>query len=89
VAFFFGGPAWALFIAAVCAIVSTLARDVRTAQQVVWLIMFFATFALGYLLAGLLPLGAGAQLLVAAAGLCATVFAVALGTQVVSRDLSR
>jgi ABC-type Na+ efflux pump permease subunit len=89
IAFFFGGPAWALFVGAVCAVVSTLAHDVRTAQQVVWFVMFFATFGCGYLLAGLLPLGAGAMLLVAASGLSAAVGAVAIGTQVISRDLSR
>ncbi len=89
VAFFIGGPAWAMFISTMCAIVSTLARDVRTAQQVVWFIMFFATFACGYLLAGLLSMGVGAQLLVAGAGICATVGAVAFGPQVISRDLAR
>jgi ABC-type transport system involved in multi-copper enzyme maturation permease subunit len=89
VAFLLGGPAWAVFVCAVCAIVSSLARDVRTAQQGVWFVMFFATFACGWLLSSLLPRGVGVQLLVAGLGAVAGAVALAAGAQVISRDLSR
>lgn len=89
VAFLFGGPLWAMVVAAMCAIVSTLSRDVRTAQQAVWFVMFFATFVCGYLLAVLVPRGVLVQLAVAVAGgLCAWGIVVA-GSQIVSRDLPR
>ncbi len=89
VAFFVGGPLWAACIATVCAIVSSIAEDVRTAQQGVWFVMFFATFACGYLLAALLPQGVGVQLGVAGLAAVATAGALAIGSLVISRDLSR
>jgi len=89
VAFFLGGPAWSLFTCTVCAIVSSLSRDVRTAQQGVWFVMFFATFACGFMLAALLPEGVFVQLGVAVVGLTATAGALAAGGLVISRDLSR
>jgi ABC-type Na+ efflux pump permease subunit len=52
-------------------------------------IMFFATFGCGYLLAGLMPDGAGVQAVVAGMGAVATLGALFAGSQVISRDLSR
>ena len=89
VAFFLGGPIWAACVASVCAIVSTLASDVRTAQQVVWFVMFFATLLCGYMLATALPEGVLVQLGVAGVGAAATAGTIALGSQVISRDLTR
>lgn len=89
IAFFLGAPMWAAFIASLCSIVSSLAKDVRTAQQTVWFVMLFATMGCGYLLAGLLPRGPAVQLGVAAVGLLCTAGALAAGSMVISRDLSR
>lgn len=89
IAFFLSGPAWAAFIATLCAIISSVAKDVRTAQQSVWFVMFFATFAVGYLLAGLLPDGPTVQLGVAGLGTLCAVGALALGGQIISRDMGR
>ncbi len=89
VAFFLGGPAWALFTAALCAVVSSLARDVRTAQQGVWFVMFFLTFAAGLLLAAAIPQGAVVQLGVAGLGVAGAVGALVAGGAIISRDLSR
>jgi ABC-type Na+ efflux pump permease subunit len=89
VAFVFGGPAWAAAVSAVAAVLSGLATDVRTAQQGVWFVMFFATFGCGYLLAGLLGSGVGAALSVAGFGMLCTLAATVVGGQVISRDLGR
>jgi ABC-type transport system involved in multi-copper enzyme maturation permease subunit len=89
IAFLVGGPLWAMVVAALCAIVSTLSRDVRTAQQAVWFVMFFATFVCGYLLAVLVPEGPLVQAAVAAVGAFATWGAVTAGSQIISRDLRR
>lgn len=89
IAFLVGGPLWAMVVASLCAIVSTLSRDVRTAQQAVWFVMFFATFVCGYLLAVLVPEGVIVQLAVAAVGLAATWGAITVGSQIISRDLRR
>jgi ABC-type Na+ efflux pump permease subunit len=89
VAALIGGPVWAAAIAVVCAIVSALARDVRAAQQGVWLIMLFATLGAGYLLAGRLADGVLVQLLVAAGGAGLAAAALAVGGRILSRDLGR
>lgn len=89
VAFFLGGPAWSAAIGAVCAIVSTMSRDVRTAQQAVWLIVLVAQFSCGLMLTMMLPEGVGTQLVVAAAGAVLAAGTLWIGSQVISRDLSR
>ena len=89
VAFFFGGPLWALFVGTVCAIMSSLARDVRTAQQAAWFFVFFSTLAFGLPLGMMITFGAVFQLIVAAGGLGAFLTAVILGSLVISRDLGR
>jgi ABC-type Na+ efflux pump permease subunit len=89
IAFVLGGPAWAAAIGALCVIASSAARDVRTAQQLVWLLMFFATFVCGFLLAGLLPYGPAVQAGVAGLGAFSAFVGLAVGAQVIRRDLGR
>lgn len=89
VAFLLGGPAWALAIGSACAIISSLSHDVRTAQQGVWLVVLVAQFACGLMLTALLPEGPFVQLGVAGFGLGVAAFVLWLGSQVISRDLSR
>ena len=71
------------------ATLSAMARDVRTAQQGVWFVMFPATLSAGYLLAGRMADGPVVQLVVAALALVLAGAALLVGSQVISRDLSR
>lgn len=89
VAVLVGGPLWALGVGIICATLSAMARDVRTAQQGVWFVMFPATLSAGYLLAGRLTDGVAVQGVVAALGLVLAGAALIVGSQVISRDLSR
>ncbi len=89
VAAFVGAPVWAVAVGLICATLSALARDVRTAQQGVWFVMFFATFAAGGLLTGRLQDGVLVQLVVLALGLVLGAGALLVGTRVISRDLAR
>lgn len=89
VAFLLGGPLLALCVGTLCTILSALSRDVRTAQQGVWFLVFFATFGAGFLLTQALPAGVGTQLLVAAFGAGTTAVAIAVGASVITRDLGR
>ena len=89
VAAYLGGPLWALGVDIICATLSAMARDVRTAQQGVWFVMFFATFSAGYLLAGRLGDGALVQLQVAALAIVLAGAALLVGSMVISRELSR
>lgn len=89
VATFVGAPLWAGAVAILCAIVSAVARDVRTAQQGVWLLMFFATLGAGYLLAARMADGALTQFLVALLGASIGGAALFVGARVLSRDLGR
>ena len=74
--FTIAGPLWALFIGAICTVVSAQVSDVRTAQQGVWLVVFFASLLCGSLLTWSLQSGLSAQL--AAIGLAAMGFAMVL-----------
>ncbi len=89
IAFFVGAPAWATFIGALCVAISSLSRDVRTAQQAAWFLVFFATFVVCPLLVNLMPAGAVTQLIVAGVGLLLAGAALVLGTVLLSRDLGR
>ncbi|HMV65617.1 MAG TPA: ABC transporter permease subunit [Myxococcota bacterium] len=89
VAFFLGAPAWSACIGALCVAVSSLASDVRTAQQAAWVLVFLATFVVGPLLVSLMPYGAVVQLVVAGIGLGLAAIAVLLATLIVSRELGR
>ncbi len=87
VAFFLGGPAWAVALAGMGAAVSLRSRDVRTAQQGVWLVVFFATLVVGMALGGALQEDVGFQLVVALLGLLAAAGTVLLGTMLLARDI--
>lgn len=89
VAFLLGGPAWGVFIATMCTIVSSFATDVRTSQQAVWMVMFFGQFLCGLLLTNGLSSGVAAQLAVAVAGALAATGALAVGSLTFRRDLGR
>lgn len=89
VAFALGGPVWAFFTCTLAAIASALARDVRTAQQGVWFVMFFLTFVAGGLLSALLPQGAGVQVIVALLGASGAAVALVVGGAVISREVAR
>ena len=89
VAFLLTGPLWAAFVSTVCCIVSTVARDVRTAQQLVWFVVFFATLFAGMLLSYVLEKGVVVQLAVAGLGAVGMMGALLAGTQIISRDVSR
>ena len=89
IAFLIGGPLWALFVGTLCAMVSSVARDVRTAQQGVGFVVFFTTFGCGYLLAALVEYGAVVQLAVAGLGGLCGAAALFASSQLVSRDLAR
>ena len=85
--FLLTGPAWSLFIGTLCVLASSRARDVRTAQQVAWFIVFFAALIVAPLVV-MLP-SVGAQLVAAATGLMLTLFSLGLGSWRIGRDLSR
>lgn len=46
------GPAWGVFVAMAAAVTSSLARDVRLAQQAVWFIVFFVQLIVAFLVTG-------------------------------------
>ena len=89
VAFLIGGPTWAFFIGSICTIVSSLAHDVRTAQQGVWFVVFFATLICGFLLTWALPYGVIAQLGVAGLAAFGAGATQLIGATLMSRDVSR
>lgn len=89
VAFLLGAPAWSLCIGALCVAISSLAEDVRTAQQAAWVLVFVATFVVGPLLVNLMAAGAVVQGVVAAIGLALGGVSIGLATLIVSRELGR
>ena len=89
VAFLLGGPLWAVFIGTVCTIVSSVAKDVRTSQQGVWFVVFFATMICGFLLTWALPYGIAGQLAVAGLAALGAAGAAMVGASIISRDVSR
>ena len=89
VTFFIAGPGWTALLAVVCALVSSLARDVRTAQQVVWGVVLTTSLGGATLLAAAVTQPLWVQALVAATGWLCVVVAIAAGQEVISRDLGR
>lgn len=89
VGFLFAGPAWALTIGALCVIVSSSARDVRTAQQIAWFLVFFATL----ILVPVLVPGPGSTALgmtiTAVSGVAVLLLMLVAGARWLSRDLGR
>ena len=89
VAFFLGAPSWAATLAGMGAAISARARDVRGAQQGVWLLVFFATLIVGFLLGGGLQEDATFQLVMAGLGALGALSSVALAAVSLRHDLER
>lgn len=89
VAFTMGAPAWAVFLAGVCTLLSAIAHDVRTAQQGVWLAVFLTTLVAGSLLTRGLVWGMFAELGVAVLGVVAAAITLRTGARYLARDLAR
>lgn len=89
VAFSVGAPAWAVFLGAICTLLSAIARDVRTAQQGVWLAVFVTSLFAGGVLTWGLSVGLLAELAVAALGVTAAAVTLRSGANYVARDLAR
>lgn len=87
--FLVGAPVWSVFTGTICVLVSSVARDVRTAQQASWAVVFFATFVLSPILVGLMPYGPGAGLELSAVGLVLSAVALGVGARLIGRDLTR
>ncbi|MCB9663288.1 MAG: ABC transporter permease subunit [Alphaproteobacteria bacterium] len=87
--FFVTAPAWSLATGVVCVLVSAVARDVRTAQQAAWALVFFATFVGSPLLVLLMPYGAVLQLVLAAVVLGVALVGLGFGSWLIGRDLTR
>lgn len=89
VAWWVGGPAWSAFAGALCAGISALSADVRTAQQGSWFVVFFAALAAGSVLVWGLSNGLFAELGAAAVGLAGAWLATEVGAELLGRDLAR
>jgi ABC-type Na+ efflux pump permease subunit len=87
--FALAGPLWAFVVCTLCSIASAIAPDVRTAQQLVWLVVTAITLTVCYALTVLVGAGAWPELVLALAG--AIAFAVSLGvaSATLGRDLAR
>lgn len=88
IAFAISAPSWALCVSSLCAVLSSMARDVRTAQQGVWFIVFFATLMCGSALTGFIEVS-GAQLVFALAGVTLCGLVLVGGASIISRDLTQ
>ena len=89
VGFLLATPIWSFVIGALCAIVSSIARDVRTAQMVTSIVVYFTSVGLGAAIVAAIPEGAVAQLGLSIVGVFAAAATVMIGSSVISRDLSR
>lgn len=87
-ALLFAGPSWGAFVAAATVVTSSLAHDVRLAQQAVWFVVFFVQLLVAFLITGSLD-SLAAQGVATVLGLVATAGTLALGTEVLARDLGR
>ncbi len=83
------GPSLAVAVGTVCAGLSSVARDVRTAQQGTWFVVFFASLGAGGLLTWSLGAGVAEELAVAALALTGASAALSAGTALLARDLGR
>jgi ABC-type transport system involved in multi-copper enzyme maturation permease subunit len=88
-AFALTGPLWALVVCTLCSIASALAPDVRTAQQLVWLVVTAVTLTVCYALTILVGAGAGPELALAGVGAIAFALALAVASATLGRDLAR
>lgn len=88
VAFFLGAPAWSAVLTCIAVLASSLAKDVRTSQQLISLVNGILSIAVGGGLAMAMA-SVGAELGLAVFGGLSFVALVALGQLVISRDVSR
>jgi len=89
VAYALSAPSWAMFVCGLCVLVSSLARDVRAAQQGVWVVVFFATLICGGMVSGTIQAGGATEAGVALVGMLCSIGVIGAAAQVLSRDLSR
>lgn len=89
VSFLFAAPAWSLATGTLCVLISSVARDVRTAQQAAWAVVFFATFVLSPILVLLVPEGPVVQAVAALVGLGIASALLAIGARGIGRELRR
>lgn len=89
ICFFLATPIWTYVCGLVCAMVSSLSRDVRTAQTVASLVMGLFTATVGSLMTWAIPKGAVTQLVLVLFGVLAAAVALGVGSRLISRDLSR
>lgn len=85
-AFVVAGPAWTVFVGTLCVVISTRARDVRTAQQASWFLVFFATLALSPLVVNAMDWGLTAQLVLTGIGALLTVLTMAIAAAWMGRS---
>jgi ABC-type Na+ efflux pump permease subunit len=88
-AFALAGPLWAFVVCTLCSIASAIAPDVRTAQQLVWLVVTAVTLTVCYALTVLVGEGAVPELALAAIGAIAFAISLAVGSAMLGRDLAR
>ena len=88
-AFALAGPLWALVVCTLCSIASAIAPDVRTAQQLVWLVVTAITLTICYALTVLVGAGALPELALALAGAVAFALSLALAAVTLGRDFAR
>ncbi|MCB9778440.1 MAG: ABC transporter permease [Alphaproteobacteria bacterium] len=86
VSFLLGGPLWAMALASVAAALSARVRDVRTAQQGAWMVVFVASIVIAGAIGGALVEDTAFQLFMAAVGLVATLLGVGACALVLGRD---
>ncbi|MCA9494341.1 MAG: hypothetical protein KC621_30655, partial [Myxococcales bacterium] len=84
-----GGPSWALWVGTICAAISSLAQDVREAQQATWFVVFFASLVAGGMLTWSIDAGSVEQLAVALLALAGAATALSAGSALLSRDVRR
>ncbi|MCB9688425.1 MAG: ABC transporter permease subunit [Alphaproteobacteria bacterium] len=89
VALLAGGPSWSLWVGAICASISSLARDVRTAQQATWFVVFFASLAAGGMLTWSIDAGLMEQMAVVLLAVTGAATALSAGAALLSRDVGR
>jgi ABC-type Na+ efflux pump permease subunit len=86
IAWALGAPAWCAFVGAIATGIGAVSRDVRTAQQSVWLVLLFASILGAGLLTSQLDDGAVACLGVALAGAVGAALALAACASSLGRD---
>jgi len=84
-AFLVSGPVWTVFVGTLCVVISMRARDVRTAQQASWFLVFFATLALSPLVVNAMAWSLYAQIVLTAVGAGLTLVTMAVAALLMGR----